>query len=677
MSNCFQARARQRATAAAVLALLATGWAAPGAHAQPAVDAQAAGAAPVALEGAAPEPLAPAAGPADAARMAAPARESAAPEPAEAKPAAARADGAPAVAAPAFRIEVSAPPPLRRLIERHNDLQRYQAITDLDNAEMQRLMALAGRNLRNLLGAQGYFDPRIEVTQRPGPDGGVPVVHIAVEPGELAQVSAADIQFEGDIAQSADEDAGAQQEEIRSHWPLGEGRDFTQDAWSDAKTDALRRLIARRYPAGRISYSLADVDAPAHRVRLTLRLDSGPLYRLGPLQVSGTQRYHPALPERLARLTPGEIYDQTRLIEAQQRLTSSGYYDAAYIAISPADDVDPAAVPVQVQVTEAKLQKVTLGLGFSTDGGARLTLEHRHNRVPGIGGRALTKAQLERRHSFLETDWLTIPAADGWRWGASARIDRHKDDELITTAQQLRAGRSRSDDRFDRNFYLQYDRARVKGVDGAAVTDAQAGDGSALSFNYVWTARRFDSLTFPTRGWGLGLEVGGGFTLDGARKPFARGQVRWLGMVPLGQRAGASRLALRAEGGAVVVDQQARVPSALLFRTGGDNTVRGYGFRAIGIDRADGVVGPGHYMAAASVEWQRPILNAEGQPGPLEYIAFIDLGDVAERAQDLRPRLGIGTGVRLKTPVGPMALALAYGLKPRKFRLHLSVGFVF
>ena len=120
----------------------------------------------------------------------------------------------------------------------------------------------------------------------------------------------------------------------------------------------------------------------------------------------------------------------------------------------------------------------------------------------------------------------------------------------------------------------------------------------------------------------------------------------------------------------------ARVPSALLFRAGGDNSVRGYAWRDIGV-RRNGITAPGNYMFTVSAEWQRPILKADGQPSGMEHIVFVDAGDVADVAGHLRPRVGVGSGVRVKTPIGPMSAALAYGLKPRKFRLHLSVGFVF
>jgi translocation and assembly module TamA len=39
--------------------------------------------------------------------------------------------------------------------------------------------------------------------------------------------------------------------------------------------------------------------------------------------------------------------------------------------------------------------------------------------------------------------------------------------------------------------------------------------------------------------------------------------------------------------------------------------------------------------------------------------------------------VGVGTGVRWRSPVGRFEAAIAYGVQPRKFRLHLTAGFVF
>ena len=569
----------------------------------------------------------------------------------------------------AFDITVRAPTAVREILEKHLELQRYRAVTDLDEAELERLIVLAERNVRNLVGTLGYFSPDIRIT-REGRVNERPVIVVTVEPGQATVIGQVALSFTGDIADSPDSDAVAQRRNIERDWRLPTGQPFTQDGWNSAKTQALRQLVARRYPAGRLAGSLADVDAPNHTASLRADLDSGPLYRLGPMQVSGVERYDPLLVPRLARLNQGEVYDLNRLVEAQLRLASSGYFDSAYVFINPEND--PLAVPVQVQVREAKLQKIILGVGVTTDTGPRASVEHTHLRVPGIGWRATTKLQLEKKSPFAQTEWTSIPDEANWRWGVLGRVERINDEELITQAQRLRFGRSQIGDRIDRNIYLQYDRASVKGAGLAGNSASAAGDGSALTANYVWTGRYFDTLPFPSRGYALGVELGAGTTLGQDRQPFTRTVGRWLGIKPLES----GRIAMRAEAGAVLAKDTANIPATQLFRTGGDNTVRGYGYRDIGIALANGVIGPGRYLAVGSVEWQRPI-TLRGRSSEFEHTVFIDAGAVADKPQDLRPSFGVGTGVRWKSPIGPLQIDLAYGLKVRQARLHISVGFVF
>ena len=569
----------------------------------------------------------------------------------------------------AFDITVRAPPIVREMLEKHLELQRYRAVTDLDEAELARLIVLAERNVRNLVGTLGYFSPDISITREGGANQR-PTIVVAVDPGTATQIGPVAITFAGDIAASPDADAIAQRAQIQRNWRLPAGQRFTQDAWDGAKTQALRELVARRYPAGKLAGSLADIDAPAQTASLTLSLDSGPLYRLGPLQVSGVERYDPVLVPRLARLNAGAVYDQNQLVQAQQRLASSGYFDSVYVFINP--ESDPLATPVQVQVREAKLQKVIFGVGLTTDSGPRASVEHTHQRLPGIGWRAVSKVQLERKSPFIQTEWTAIPDEAGWRWGALGRAERLNDNQLITQGQRLRFGRSQLGEKIDRNIYLQYERASVHGTGLVGNSAAQTGDGSALTANYIWTGRYFDSLPFPGRGYGLGVELGGGTTLGQDRLPFTRTVGRWLGIQPLEQ----GRVAIRAEAGAVLGKDTARIPATQLFRTGGDTTVRGYGLRDIGIALANGVTGPGRYLAVGSVEWQRPILR-DGRPGEFENTVFVDAGAVADKFQHLRPSVGIGTGLRWKSPIGPLQIDLAYGVKVRKVRLHVSVGFVF
>ncbi len=580
---------------------------------------------------------------------------------------------------PSFDIRIDADTEVRELLERHLELQRYRAVSDLDAGELERLLVLAREDAEELLGTLGYFSPQVDIGRAEG--GARPEIVLRISRGPAAQVGQVDIRFEGDITQPDDEDAQALREAIARDWRLRSGRRFTQDAWDAAKTQALRQMLARRFPLGRISQSLADVDTTTHRVDLVLTLDSGPGYRLGPLRASGLERYDPRLVPRLARLAPGQPYDQRRLVEAQQRLASSGYFDSAFLSLDTSGD--PAAAPVNAQLREAKLQRVLLGLGFATDTGPRLSAEHVHNRTPLLGWRAQTRLQVDDRQPFIQTQWTAPPDEGLWRWVGALRLERLDDGALVTQTQRWRAGRTQAGDRIDRNIFLQFDRSRVGGGGEAGNTDSATGEGASLSLNYGWVRRAFDSLPFPDQGQALAAEVGAGTTLDGQRQPYARGLARWTGIVPLGtpeqlSAARRGRLALRLEGGAVGAAREAPIPAAQLFRAGGDTSVRGYGLREIGITLPNGTVGPGRYLATGSVEWQQP-LRRRGLPSGWESTLFVDAGQVAERADQIGRdlRVGVGAGARWRSPIGPLQVDLAYGVQVRKFRLHLSVGWVF
>jgi translocation and assembly module TamA len=573
----------------------------------------------------------------------------------------------PPPARPSFDLVVRAPDELRKLLEDHLELRRYREVPDLDDAEIARLLVLAGKDARELLATQGYFQPQVRVTRE---EGARTTLVVAVEPGERTQVSEVHVDFEGDLAARSDPEAVAQRDAIRAGWALPVGQPFTQAGWDRAKALATRQLQARRYPAGRISYSLADVDAANGTARLGLKLDSGALFRLGPMEVTGVERYDPRLVPRLARLPEGSEYDQEKIVQAQLRLAGSGYFDSAFLFVDP--ESDPKRAPVQATVREAPLQKVVLGVGFTTDGGPRATLEHTHNQLPWLGWRAVTRLQAEQKNPFAQSEWTAIPDEDGWRWSVLGRLDRLDDDRLVTYGQRLRTGRFQTGDAIDRNVYLQYERARVTNPRDVPLTAADTGDGTALTANYVWTGRYFDNPRSPSSGHGVGFELGGGVTLEGEHGPFQRSVVRWLGYHPFAR----SRLQLRAEAGAVFARDNLNIPATQLFRTGGDTSVRGYSYLDIGVPLPGGLVGPGRYMTVASLEWQRPIYRNEVLTA-FEHTLFVDAGAVANQPGELDPRFGVGTGIRWRSPVGPLEAAIAYGVDKRRFRLHLTAGFVF
>ena len=523
-------------------------------------------------------------------------------------------------------------------------------------------------NARSLLGAQGHFQPDVAVQLQPGdsPDDSVPAVRVQVTPGPQATVASVNLYTP----------VAAQQAAIQSQWTLPTGQPFTQAGWEQAKSDTLRQLTQRLHPAARIVGSLADVDAEHHQVHLHLELDPGPAFTLGPVMLEGLNRYEPDWVTRLLALDgvqPGAAYDLSQLQAAQQRLAQSGYFDSVSVHVDPNDPADSA--PIRVQVREKPARKWVLGVGASTDSGPRLSAEHTHLRLPGLDAKLATQIKLER-HTRTGGLALAMPVdAQGGFWGVNGQIEHRVANGTQTRNRQLQIAYTREAPRVERRWWLQWDESAVQ-PDPLPPGSAAAPPDRALSLNQRWHLRDWAPLPFPTAGHGLTLEWGAGWVTQPRRAPFGRVHARWQGLKPLSTAAD-GRLAIRLEGGAVFAALDTPVPEAQLFLTGGDQSVRGYAVRSIGIPGADGTLRGGRVVAAGSLEWQRPWPDAQGRPGPWESALFVDGGAVARQVSDLKAHWGVGAGIRYRTPVGPIQADLAYGAQVRRWRLHITLGMVF
>ncbi|WP_189685066.1 autotransporter assembly complex protein TamA [Pseudorhodoferax aquiterrae] len=579
-----------------------------------------------------------------------------------------------------FTVEVRGPDPARELLETHLDLQRYRRLDDLSLAEISRLMAAAEPNARQLLGTLGYFTPTLtlELQDTPGGERADHAILITVEPGPITRVGEVKLDFSGAIA-AENSQAERRRQAIERNWSLRSGAEFTQSGWDGAKSAAQRQLTARRYPLGRIADSRAQVDADRQLADLGVQFDSGPAYRFGDLQIRGSERYSPLNAVRIAQLPTGQEYDQQKLLDTQARLASSGFYESVFLTLDT-DGTDPQNVPVIAQVREAPLQKLVFGVGYTTDTGPRLSVDHIHNKIPLLDWRAVSRLSLDNKNQSLGTSLFGLLDARLWRWFGSGLVQRERSGSFDVLSGSLRYGRSKSTDHIDRSYFAQYDYARSSGANAPPPA-------STVSLNWGWTGRYFDNNSRPRRGQGLQIEAGVGTTLLGGQYPYTRTVARWLGYVPLYQvraggateaesRARRARLQLRAEAGAVVAADAAQIPSTQLFLTGGDTTVRGFGYRQIGASYVNDTTVAGRYMAVGSVELQHPIVW-NGALTDFEAVAFVDTGSVADRAADFQYKVGAGGGMRWYSPVGLVQADIAHGFGEGGISIHLRLGFTF
>ena len=579
---------------------------------------------------------------------------------------------------PQFRLNVDAPSDLSALLLQHLGLARLQYAAEADaltSTEIDRLIGAASAQAMSLLQTEGYFNPVVKV-QRVDDGAQPPLLLMSVLPGPRATIERLTLEVQGglyDEVASGDPQAEALQNALLAEWALPPGQPFTQSAWDSAKNRVLATLRSNGYLGAQWSGTAAQVDAANNSVRLFVVADSGDLFRVGSIRTAGLQRFDEGAVLPTARELIGRPATEQLIRDVQDRLLSLGLFESIIIDVDT-NSADPAQAQALLALRELPLQQATVGVGYADDTGLQVTLEHTHRRLFDTRWVMHNKLQLGQEQTLWTGDLMSHLQPDGYRNLLAGQAEKLSTNDETRYSWYARAGRTRDTLSVWRLIYGEYTRALLQ-------TSAGDNDSQALSANYHWTWRDVDDLRTPTRGsvWslqgGAGVAVGTITPNDKSLEteesgPFARLYGRVQSYLPLGNGFyGSARLEL----GQVFVRETLSVPDTLLFRAGGDDSVRGYAYRSLGPE-LDGAVVSGSTLLTASLQLARPIFA--DQPAFL-WAVFVDAGNASDGWNKMRPVLGYGVGLHWRSPVGPLRVDLAYGEEVRKFRLHFSVGVVF
>jgi len=554
-----------------------------------------------------------------------------------------------------YRVEIEAPRELKDMLEKGLNIVRWRSDPEMDEERLKRLVSEAITESREAAATDGYFSARVNVDVD---SSGEPwVVRLRLDPGERTRVREVDIRFSGPVL--SDGEARPYMERVRQDWSLRPGQPFRQAEWESAKRQAVRDLSGFRYAAAAITSSEARIDPQTHSASLHVEIASGPPFRFGELHISGTRRYDDTVVENFAPVHPGDTYDREKVILYQRRLLETGYFASVQAEIDAQPGVADAA-PLRVSVIEAPKYHVEWGIGYNTDVGPRLQAAYTNQDVLSSAWRFGSTLNLDQKIQNLQLD-LNTPPRSGGIWNNYFARARGQDIQNEVT-RELAVGVAH-------NY-------GASAAPSALVVSAHAehqniGDVISTTAHAVYFGarkgfRRTDALISPRQGYVLSAEVGGSPHALSSQ-PFVRGVANASLFFPLGR---SDDLLLRGQAGAVRSQSREGIPSTFLFRTGGDQTVRGYAFESIGVEEAGAIVG-GRRLLVGSIELTHWVGENWG------IAAFFDAGNAWDAGVRTDFATGYGAGARFRTPIGPIRADLAYGARDSSWRLHFSVGYGF
>jgi translocation and assembly module TamA len=578
-----------------------------------------------------------------------------------------------------YDVRIDAPRALRELLNDNLDLMRWRDNAKVDLEQLRRLVRLAPDQVKTLIATEGYYSPK--ATASLDTSGKTPVAHVNVDPGQPVNVSDIDIELRGFAPfdkGSAPFDAAA----LRNRWTLPVGSRFRTADWEAAKRGLLRQVTQLRFPRAQLVESSATVDPDKHQARLKVVIDSGPDVHFGELKIQGLQRYPASIITNLNQIKPGDQYSEAALQALQGRLQDSGYFSTVEVSAdmspvlsqqvsqlnqgtapsqtgAPSQPPGPTTLPVLVRVTENKRRNVSVGAGYSTNTGARAQASYDDLSV--FGKRMKNSLIYEQRQQTARTDFYWPVTSNGYRNSVGAGYQRLDAEGLVTRTTSIDATRAWGSPLLERSLTLQALTEQVT-IDDLPTTRAKA-----IPLTFSITKRHLDSLVQPTTGYIANAQLGAAVLPILTDQRFIRAYTRFLDYHPLGEKG---TLILRGEFGAVISRDKTGVPQTFLFRAGGDQSVRGYGYQELGIPVGTAITG-GRYLLTGSTEydyWFKP---------PWGAAVFYDFGNAADNFSDLKPKVGYGVGARWRSPVGPINVDIAYGKAVHKVRLHFSLGFTF
>jgi len=416
-------------------------------------------------------------------------------------------------------------------------------------------------------------------------------------------------------------------------------------------------------------------DYRTRRVRVTYSVDPGPYAVFGQVKFVGL---NDVKEDFLAPLTPwkeGDPYQAKLVSRFQERLLDMGLFSTAEVA--PQKSLDNGRAIIVATVTERKKRTIKAGLNYKTDDGpgANFMWEHRNLfgraeklrlNLSGSAVNQLVEATFEKP-SFLSPRQTFL---------ASLRAAGQNTEAYKGQFATIQAGLVRKlTDSVSVNAGLGYRESRID-------TDAANPKENNKSWGLVFIPlegvldTRDDALD-PRKGGLLGVKVAPYLDTRGRNLNFFKVELNGSAYLHLLDKPSLT-LALRAGLGTIQGAGAKNIPPDVRFYAGGAPTVRGYGFQTVGPLRGTKPLG-GDSLFAFGGEIRVQATERVG------FALFLDGGNVFDSAfPDVSKGLsyGLGAGVRIKSPVGPLRVDIATPLERRSkvdspFQLYVGIGQAF
>ncbi len=441
---------------------------------------------------------------------------------------------------------------------------------------------------------------------------------------------------------------------------------------------------------------LHKYDAAKDRMDLTYEIQAKEETYVGRINIIGNTKTKDRIIRRELRTYPGEKYDGEQLRKGKERIYNLGFFEDVYFETVPTKIKN--VKDLNVTVKETKTGDFSLGGGYSSVDAFIGFVQIRQRNFDilnfptftGSGQDLIVRAEAGSAKNNYYVSW-TDPWIFDYPYLFGFDLYRNEQKKFgesgydyaeRRTGGSLRLGKDLTDE-VNTGLLYNLEEVKISELPDDVSNDLKDERGENILSRLTWRLNydTRDNKYSPSKGLmtGFSLENAGGFI--GGDRDFYKfyGYSNYYHSI-------VDNVVLELSGRGGVVENYAdtdKVPIYERFYAGGATTIRGYKERGVGPRdaRDKNIVVGGKALLLGNAEVTFPVFKRL-----IKGAVFYDVGNVTTQFSSLfsdsEYKQGVGVGVRVKTPIGPVKLDYGYPLndnegdkKEGQFYFSVSHGF--
>ncbi|MGI9284427.1 MAG: autotransporter assembly complex protein TamA [Pseudomonadales bacterium] len=502
------------------------------------------------------------------------------------------------------------------------------------------------------LQAMGYFNANItveEVTEKK-----TPLLKVVIDKGRAVLIRALNVQITG---------AGANDTALHKtidEWRIKNNGVFNSAKYARSKDQLLTVALQNGYLDANYSYHKVLINRQENSAAVTLKFDSGQRYRFTDATISGT-RLKAKVTDKFVGWKHGDFYSSEKIIEYRRHLLDSRYFNKVQVETLP--DRLSGEAKVAADVTMARRNNLGVGVGFGTDTGPRGKFGWVKPWINSRGHSAGGSIGLSNIHTKFNANYqVPVNSAIDRYFQLDLNIEKVDFEDTISDKQNISL-------RYHTPFRTHWNTDVFVRQAFESFEQGEQDDRSQLLIPGI----AFDST----------IAKGGLIPQSGRRYSFLAefahedllSDASFVRLVANGKwlrSRGKHRLLTEVQLGAIEFLDSSKLqdlPPSLRFFAGGDNSIRGYGYKSLAPEDENGDLVGGQYLSVARLEY-----GYRFKPS-WRTVLFVDGGKAFSNSSD-KTYIGPGIGLHWLSPIGSVRFDLAASVSDddNRMRFHMTLG---